>query len=149
MALQRDRSTPERSDRLVVVPVAGATRIFAGSIVALTSAEHAVPAGTSGAARVLGVAGEHVDNRDGEAGDKEILVVRGVFGFKPAPGTTGPFYGAPAYAVDDETVTLATDGEPPAGALPAGIVVDLEDEELWVDFSAAAVAAAIAQTAST
>lgn len=147
MALQQDRKTAQKSDRFVVVPVAGATRIFAGSIVALTAAEHAVPAGTSGATRVLGVAGEHVDNRDGEAGDKKLLVIRGVFGFTPSPGTTGPFYGSPAYAVDDGTVTVAIDGEPPVGALPAGIVVDAEDDELWVDFSAAAVAAA--QTAST
>lgn len=145
MALQRDRKTARQNGHRLSAPVAAATRVFAGSIVAIDAAGNAVPAGTPSAQRVVGVALTHVDNRDGEDGDRTVLVARGVYAFNVADGMPdfdGSSIGSPAYAVDDESVTAGFGEGAPLNTLVAGVIVDIDDEGVWIDFAAGTFAAA-------
>lgn len=132
MPLTTDRNTPRRDGLQFNDPVAGATRIFAGSIVCLNAAGNAVPGALSASLKVRGVAQEFVDNRDGAIGDQRIETRRGVFAFAnsaAADEITRADIGATAYIVDDQTVakTSATNTRS-----VAGVIQDLDDAGVWI-----------------
>lgn len=133
MALTADRDTPERAGVDFSFPVAAATKIYAGALVALDAAGDAVPGSAATTLTAVGRADEQVDNT-GAAGDKVIAVRKGVFRFVNS-GTdpiTRAEIGADAYIVDDETVA-ATDG---TGTLSvAGKIVDLDADGVWVEIA--------------
>lgn len=133
MALTTDRNTPRRDGVQYNDPVAGATRIFAGSLVCLNAAGFAVPGSTATTLRVRGRAEAHADNRDGAAGDLRIETRRGVFAFANSAGAdeiTRADIGEPAYIVDDQTVakTSATNSRS-----VAGVIRDLDADGVWIE----------------
>ena len=133
MALTKDRNTVRRDGVQYSDPVAAATRIFAGSLLCLNAAGNAVPGSLSATLKARGVAQEHVDNRDGAAGDLRIESRRGVFPFANSTSTdeiTRADIGANAYIVDDQTVakTSATNTRS-----VAGVIRDVDSDGVWVE----------------
>lgn len=105
--IDQDRPTPTvgAGGRLVILPVAASTRIYAGAMVGQTS--HGVaPAGTC---RVVGVSVHGVDNSVGVDGEKSVAVETDrAFVFDNATGedacSDAMIVGHPVFAVDDHTV---------------------------------------------
>lgn len=130
MAAAKDQVTPEREGAAYGYGVKGATRIFAKTLVALTSTGLAVPAGTAGAVAIAGVARHHADNRDGVDNAGSVRCDRGLayaFAFDAVP--TVASIGVAVYAVDDVTVSLNSN----AGArLKAGTLDGIEGGIPWV-----------------
>lgn len=115
--------------RSFVDPVAAATRIFAGSMVALNATGNAIRAIPT-ATRIRGVAKDEADNTNGAIGDKSVEIERGPF--LVANDTTNPVtrahIGADVYVVDDNTVgSLAT------GTIVAGKCLDVTPEGVTVE----------------
>lgn len=131
-ALTRDRNTPLRDGDLFSFGVAADTRIHAGALVVLDDAGNAEPAAAAPGKRAIGRAEEAVDNRDGQAGDRTVLVRRGVFRWAKAAGAdalTVADIGNACFALNDQTVAR-TDGT--GTRSPAGIVVDVDSVGVWV-----------------
>lgn len=129
--------TPERSGKVVCLPLAAAVKIFQGTLVALNAAGNAVPAADTAALRVIGRAEEEVDNSDGSAGDLKINVKRGVFRFANS-GTAAvdaDDKGKMAFVEDDATVA-----ETSTNKIPAGRVIDVDSEGVWIDTRYASLA---------
>ncbi len=85
------------------MPVKGGARIFAGGLVAVDSTGYAVPAGNVAGHKVMGVAQEQADNRDGSDGAKQVRVrLAGVFELE-ALSITPAQVGQEMYVVDDQT----------------------------------------------
>jgi hypothetical protein len=130
-ALTTDRNTAARSGDRITVPVAAATKIFAGSLVMLDGAV-AKPGATAVAKRALGRAAGQVDNSAGANGDLSVDVDRGIFRWGNSEGgeeITIANVGSTAYIVDDQTVAK-TDGT--GTRSPAGTVVDVDAQGVWV-----------------
>lgn len=131
MALTTDRHTAEREFKSLDLPVAAATTIYQGAMVAINTSGDLVPAGATSTLRIVGRAAEHVVNA-GAAGAKRCQVETGTFRWENSAGdaiTMAGHFGALAYAVDDETVAATDD----SGARPAaGVVVDVDDRGVWV-----------------
>lgn len=105
-----EQAGPIASDVIVALayPMAAATTIFAGTLVALDSAGNAVPATASTAVRVVGRAEKQVVNTVaagfGNAGQLTIEARPGVFAFNNGDSITAADVGSMAYASDDNTV---------------------------------------------
>lgn len=122
--------TPERPGLITNVPLAAATKVFQGTLVARNAAGNVVPASDAAALRVLGVAQEDVDNTDGSAGDLTVNVKVGVFRFANS-GTAAvdaDDEGKVCFVEDDNTVA-----ESSTHKIPAGRVVDVDADGVWVD----------------
>lgn len=133
MALSKDRNIKRRDGLLFNDPVAGATRIFAGSLVCLNAAGNAVPGSTATTLKARGVAQEHIDNRDGAIGALRIETRRGTFPFAnsaAADEITRADIGATAYIVDDQTVAK-TSGTNTRSA--AGVIRDVDSDGVWIE----------------
>lgn len=132
MPLTKDRNTFSRSRDTIVIPVAAATTIYAGALVAANAAGFAVPGSVATTLTYLGRADEQVINA-GAAGDKTIIVRRAQpFKWKNsgADPVAQASLGKVCYIVDDETVA-ATNGTGTRSA--AGIVVGLDSDGVWVE----------------
>lgn len=133
-ALAQDRQTLRRDGSDYSRPVAAATIIHAGGIVAVDTSGDLVPGSADATLKVCGVSDEHVDNSAGAAGDKTCRVVRGkVYRFNNSAGAdeiTAADYGATCYVVDDQTVakTSNTNARP-----AAGIIRDVDANGVWVE----------------
>lgn len=122
--------TPERSGSVFNYPLAAATVIYQGTLVALDASGNAVAASDAAALRVVGRAEETVDNSDGSAGDLTINAKRGVFKFANS-GTAAVDAndkGKVCFVEDDQTVA-----ETSTHKCKAGRVLDVEDDGVWVD----------------
>ena len=110
-------------------PVAAATRIFAGSMVALNATGFAIKAVTT-ATRVRGVALAEADNSGGAAGDGFVEIERGPFLFRNdgTNAVTRAHIGANVYVVDDNTV-----GSSAASTIVAGKCLDVTPEGVAVE----------------
>lgn len=131
-ALTTDRNTPRRDGVQFNDPVAAATRIFTGSLVCLNAAGNAVPGSTSATLTVRGLAQEHIDNRDGAAGDLRIETRKGTFQLAnsaAADEITRADIGELAYIVDDQTVAK-TDATSTRSV--AGTIADVDSAGVWV-----------------
>lgn len=118
------RDTREIEGRYRVFEAAAA--IFCGALVAINAAGKAVPAGSSGALKVVGRA-EH-----NAAAGEAIETAVGVFCYGNGSGgalLTAADVGGPAYVVDDETVGKT-------GTVIAGTVFQVDDDGVWVDLKA-------------
>ncbi|MDE2667547.1 MAG: hypothetical protein OXI69_15510 [Acidobacteriota bacterium] len=129
-ALKADRNTPYRDGSLVTYKVAAGAKIFAGSMVSLDGG-YAKAMVKEADKALAGRAEEFVDNTGGSAGDKMVLVRRGV-AFKWANAAAAGAIkqadvGAKAYAVDDQTVTKTA-----AGATSVGEVLEVDSDGVWV-----------------
>jgi len=133
-ALSADRDTKQLAGpvRLNNFPVAAATTIYVGSITALDAAGNLVPASSTVALIVQGIAQETVDNSAGAAGAltcnvKEGVVARVVNGDTIVDAQRGDL----CYAGDDQTVYKADiTGTRP----PAGFIMDVDSTGVWVLF---------------
>lgn len=134
MPLSKERDTNEKDGKFRVVPVAAATKIYQGGMVAINASSLAVPGATSTTLKCIGRADETADNTAGSAGDKKITVRRGVFQF--ANSASGDLIalkdvGAVCYMVDDQTVAL-TNGS--SSRSVAGKIHDVDANGVWVEF---------------
>ncbi|WP_226946329.1 hypothetical protein [Roseobacter sp. TSBP12] len=107
-------------------PVAAATIIYNGSMVALDASGNAIPAIPAGTV-MRGVATEGVDNSDGVAGDASVPIERGPFVVANDGSVDRTHIGTDVYVVDDNTVGAV--GTLVAGkcldVLIAGVVVEI------------------------
>lgn len=135
MPLTQERDTKYRTGTMVAIAVAAATKIFKGALVCINAAGDAVPGSVSTTLRAQGRAEETVDNLAGAAGDKSIIVHKGVFLYKNS--SAGDLIakadrGNDCYVVDDETVAKTNGGSTRS---IAGKVHDVEAAGVWVRFS--------------
>ena len=111
--------------------VAASTTIYAGALVALNAAGHAVPAADTAGLKVVGVAEETVKSGTTAGGDK-VLVRRGaVYAFENAAGANALAAGDLAtvcYVADDQTVQDTG----AANDVKAGVLLNLDDDGAWV-----------------
>jgi hypothetical protein len=115
----------------LAIPVKGATKIFAGSLVAV-QAGYARPATGATGLWVVGKAEATVDNTDGSDGDLTVVVLTGTLSFEMGSSTDAiaqADIGKLCYAIDDQTVGLTSN----AGARSAaGIIVGLNGSQVFV-----------------
>jgi hypothetical protein len=128
-ALTRDRNTPEKEGKLLALPMAAATTIYAGSLVVINAAGYAAPGSTATTLRAAGRAEEHRVN-SGNNGDVVINVRRGVFKFANATADPVTALLSTCYIVDDQTVA-ATNGTNTRSA--AGKVLTIDTDGVWVE----------------
>lgn len=112
------------------IPVAAATTIYNGALVAVDTAGRAVPAADTAGLRVVGLAQEQSDNSAGAAEATYVLVLAGVF--KLDNDATNPVaqadQGRPCFVVDDQTV-----GDQGGGSkVVAGIVDAVESDGVYL-----------------
>lgn len=131
MAATASIDTPERNADFVALPVAAATKIFAGTLVAVNAAGNAVPAADAANLKVVGRAEATADNSAGAAGDITVTVKRGCF--RIANSATDAVDADDKFKVcyieDDQTVREATG----TNSVKAGLVVDVDADGVWVD----------------
>ncbi len=131
-ALSVARATPRRSGPNISVPVAAATTIFGGSLVAvLDTGGYACPAGTANSGPAIGVAKETVVN-SGAAAAVNVELEVGIFRFGNSASTdliARTEISKTCYVVDDQTVAK-TDNS--AARDRAGIVADVDAQGVWV-----------------
>jgi len=127
-----DRNTPYKDGELFPVPIAAATEIFGGHIVAGNAAGFAVLATAVAAQVTLGVSDGYADNSAGTAGDAVALVRRGKSWFFANLGgdaVTQADIGKACFVADSQTVakTSNSDARPVAGK-----VLGVESAGVWV-----------------
>ncbi|MDQ1847676.1 hypothetical protein Q9299_05185 [Gemmobacter fulvus] len=107
-------------------PVAAATRIFAGAMVALNAAGNAIPAIPT-ATRMRGVALAEADNSAGAIGAASVEIERGPFLVANNGTVNRTHIGGNVFVLDDNTV--AATGTLVAGkcldVMPEGVVVEI------------------------
>jgi hypothetical protein len=133
-ALTKDRATPYRDGIEIEFPVAGNTKIYAGSLVCANTSGYAVPAADTAGLRFLGVALEQADNTGGANGAKSVRLRRsGAFEFDAA-SITQAMVGTAMYVVDDHTID---DAAGPVNDIRVGVLVKyVADTKGWVDITA-------------
>lgn len=105
-------------------PIAAATIIYAGALVAIDASGNLVPASASATLRVVGRAEKYKDNSAGAAAALSVDVKTGIFSFGQSGTTiTKAHINQMAYVVDDQTVSLSDNG----GARPAAGRIDYVD----------------------
>ncbi len=134
--LTQDRVAPKRDGRIVIIPMGGGKKVFAGSLVQLSAGGYAQP-GAPGAGQVTaGCAEEQIDNTAGADGALSIKVDRGVFRFDNDGTITLAHKGMKCFVLDDHTVTL-TNGDAGLGAgaqySECGPIVDVDADGVWVE----------------
>jgi hypothetical protein len=135
-------SSPEATTRRLSVPVAAATTIYMGALVAtlIGGSGYATNATADNTYRVLGVAAANATNTTaagyGAAGDINVEVERGVFPFANSATTdevTAADVGEICYVADNNTVARTSNG----GLRPvAGYVSRIEGGKVWVEIGA-------------
>ena len=126
-ALTAERNTPARSGEKIQLTVADTITIYAGAMVAVDSNGEAQNAADTANYQVVGRCDQTVDNTD----DGEVVdVERGVFGWANAGDVTDANIGDICYVVDNQTVSVATNG---SNSIIAGTVVDVDSSYVWVD----------------
>jgi hypothetical protein len=134
-ALTQDRNTLRRDGQQLEPPVAGATKIYAGSIVAINAAGYAVPGATATTLKAAGVAEHRADNSAGAAGDIRVRLRKGTHVFANSAAADAialTDIGADCYIVDDQTVAK-TNGTNTRSV--AGKVFDVDANGVWVNFA--------------
>ena len=134
MALTEGRNTAEVANgaSVIAAPVAAATVIYEGSLVALDANGYAIPAKKAAGLIAVGRAEEFIDNKSGGNGDVTVAVKRGIFIWNNDPTKANEITDAhlmkDCYIVDDCTVTsLAT------GSSRAGKIVGVYDDGIAVE----------------
>ena len=127
--------TPRRPGEGISLPVAAGAVIADGALVVAKDG-YAAPGELAAGLTYIGRADQRVDNSDGAAGAKRIQVRRGgLFRWDNASGAgaiTQDDVGKTAYIFDDRTVTRTA-----AGASPAGVILDVDPDGVWVEAGAA------------
>jgi hypothetical protein len=134
MALSAPRNTLTKGRDVLVVPVAAATVIHAGALVALNASGLGVPGSVATTLTAAGRAEESADNSAGAASAISVTVRRGVFLFKNhgADPVVQADLLKDCFIVDDETVAK-TNGTNTRSK--AGKVVEVETNGVWVEIA--------------
>lgn len=134
MALSAPRNTLTKGRDLLVLPVAAATVIHAGALVAANASGLGVPGSVSTTLTAAGRAEESADNSGGAASAISVTVRRGVFLFKNhgADPVVQADVLKDCFIVDDETVAK-TNGTNTRSK--AGKVVEVEANGVWVEIA--------------
>lgn len=124
-------NTPTRPGRLIYPPIAAATIIYAGTLVAANASGHAVPASDAPGLRVMGCAQETVDNSEGAAAAAGVSIRPGCFRFNNSgsDAVTASETGKFCFIEDDNTV-CKTGG---AHRIIAGRVFEVEADGVWIE----------------
>jgi hypothetical protein len=132
MALSNDRHTNMRQAALLSVPVAANAVIYAGALVAADEDGYAAPGTEASDLTYLGRAEAQVDNTGGEDGDINVQVrCDAAFKWENSAGDPvdqGCLWRI-CYIEDDQTVSK---GNNSGARSAAGIVLDLDDDGVWV-----------------
>lgn len=130
-AATKEINTPERLGQVIAYPVAAATTIYAGTLVALDSSGDAVPAADTAGLRVIGLAQETVDNSAGIAGVLKVATKLGVFllNNSATDALDANDKGKLCFVEDDNTVCEAGGTH----KVKAGRVLDVVSDGVWVD----------------
>ncbi len=134
MAITQSQPIDRRLGNKYQFPVAAATLLYAGGLGALDGSNRLVMASDAAARRCLGPVFGEVDNRDGAAGDLYGEVEVGIFKLDndgDAP-VTDDHIGQPCFVKDNATVSAS----PGTHGVVAGLVRKVDDDGVWVDFSA-------------
>lgn len=143
-ALTADRNTPRIAGDMKQGSAAVA-KIFAGALVMRNASGFITKGQAALGLRGCGRAEERVDNSGGSAGDLTVDFRAGVFSFANSASSdeiTAADIGHVAYAVDDQTVAK-THGSNTRS--PAGIIVGLDAQGVWVLVDEVALAAFLAR----
>lgn len=133
-ALTKDRDTPQISGELFTLPVAAATKLFAGALAMIDASGNVNDGATATGCKGIGRVEAQVDNSSGDAGDLTVDVRTGIFRFgnsAAADAIGNADIGKPCYIVDDATVAL-TSGSSTRSV--AGLVHFVDSQGVWVDF---------------
>ena len=131
-ALSADRETKRKDGEILELPVAGSTKIYKGSLVALNTSGYAVPGADTASFIFAGVAMEQADNSGSATNGAETVRVyrKGIFSFA-ASGMAITNVGTAVFIVDDQTVGLAATT---TNDIACGKIADFESAtEVWVD----------------
>ncbi|RTL04377.1 MAG: hypothetical protein EKK62_16410 [Acidimicrobiia bacterium] len=113
-------------------PVAAATVILAGTLVAVNASGYLVPASADTTLLVVGVAEEGADNTSGANGALEVEVDRCIAKFVNGDSITIAHVGDPCYATDNQTIAKGDGGT--AAAKDATLTFNgTDDVGLYVD----------------
>lgn len=127
-----DRNTAWRDASMISVPVAANAKILAGTMACANAAGFAVPGTSALNLAYLGMADVTIDNTGSTDGAASVLIRRGK-AFKWANDGTDPVtqssLGRPCFIVDNQTVSKTNNSNTRS---PAGIVVGLEADGVWV-----------------
>lgn len=141
-ALTQDRNTPRLQGDVFVGLVAALTTVYAGALLMRNAAGYLIEGQTATGLVGVGRAEERVDNGSGSNGDLSAKFRPGVFRFGNSSSSdeiTIAEIGDIAYAVDDQTVAKTDDSE---SRSPAGIIVDVDAQGVWVRLDEALTLAA-------
>lgn len=120
-ALTSGRDTVEIAGgaRLLSLPVAAATTIYEGALIALNAQGYAQPAAKAEGLTTMGRAELFADNSKGTNGAISVTVRRGAFRWENDPtaanAVTQALVGKSCYILDDCTVTAVAEGSSAAG----------------------------------
>lgn len=117
-----------KDGKQVALPVAAATLIELGNMVAVNAAGYLVPATDTTGLKIMGVASETADNTKGAAGDLTVCVLRNMSFLLENSGLTRANVGANVYVADG--VTVKASGNVVAGKLLA--VGDTDGVQVWI-----------------
>ena len=133
MAATTDARRPFRTGDRYGYPAKAGVLIFGASIVAVTAALEAVPAGTAGAVAIVGLAEERIDARPQVAVEDGAQIVQAQREIRlfPVADASPASIGAKVYAVDDATLSLVNTG---GTLLAAGTIHGIDAEGVWVQF---------------
>ncbi len=130
-------NTPQRAGLITNLPLAAATIVFGGTIGAIDANGRIVPGSDTAGLRVLGRIEDTVNNSAGSAGDLSVNVQAGVFQWKNSgtnavdPNDVGKI----CFVEDDITVAETTTNK-----VPAGRVIGVDNDGVWVDTRFASLA---------
>lgn len=135
MSASTDCNTHRRNGGDFEFPVKAATKIYAGTIVAIDTASNlAVKGATAVGLKAVGVAQEQIDNTAGADGALRVKVKRGLFKLANSSAADLIVLGDIAgdcYMVDDQTVAKTNGG---GTRSVAGKVRDVDSGGVWVEF---------------
>lgn len=117
-----------KEGKQVIVPVAAATLIELGNMVAVNSTGYLVPAADTTGLKVIGLASETADNSKGAAGDVTVRVFRNQSFLLEKSGLTQANVGADVYVADSVTVKAT-------GSVVAGKCLSVSEPEgvqIWI-----------------
>ena len=137
-ALAANRNTPELAgiNPVALFTILNAAVCYAGALAAIDYTGEVQPAADTAGLKVVGRFAKYVSNTpDGQS----VAVERGIFRFEndATSPVTRAAIGMPCYVVDDQTVAGKT-----TNMVPAGIVMDVDSDGVWVDQTPGALARA-------
>ena len=131
-ALAAARDTKRKDGRVFSLPMGAAKKVYAGGLVVLNGL-YAEAGSAAAGLQAIGRAADTVDNTDGDAGDLNVTVEKGVFLYANSGGgdaITNAHVGRRCFIVDDQTVALTDNG---GARSMAGIVREVDAQGVWVD----------------